>query len=148
MNRKPAVTYRVRSLTPRDYDAVLALWRATPGIGLDPVSDSRAAITRYLKRNPRLSFVAEIQGTLVGAVLSGHDGRRGYLHHLAVAAPYRRLGIGRALAARCLRGLARQGIPKCNLFLFRSNASGHSFWKYNGWKNRQDLALFQKTTTA
>jgi len=130
----------------RDFDAVISLWRGIPGIGLDEDCDSRAGITRYLKRNPGLSFVALVEGVIVGAVLSGHDGRRGYLHHLAVAASHRKHGIGRALTLRCLQVLEKQGIPKCNIFLFRSNAAGRAFWKHHGWNLRHDLSVLQKKT--
>ena len=138
--------YKIRKMTAYDYGAVVSLWRGIPGIGLDDDSDSRPGITRYLKRNPGLSFVALAQGAIVGAVLSGHDGRRGYLHHLAVAATHRKLGIGKALTLRCLRALEKQGVPKCNIFLFRSNAKGRSFWKHNGWNLRPDLSVLQKKT--
>ena len=129
-----------------DYDAVVTLWRGIPGIGLDDNSDSRRGITRYLKRNPGLSFVALVQGAVVGAVLSGHDGRRGYLQHLAVATTHRKLGIGKALTVRCLNALGKRRIPKCNIFLFRSNSKGRSFWKHNGWNLRLDLSVLQKKT--
>jgi Acetyltransferases len=138
--------YRIRQMTIRDYDAVISLWRGIPGIGLDDDSDSRVGITRYLKRNPGLSFVAQVQDMIVGAVLSGHDGRRGYLHHLAVVASHRRLGIGKTLTSQCLRALGKQGIPKCNIFLLRSNSKGSSFWKHNSWNLRQDLSVLQKKT--
>ena len=133
-------------MTIRDYNAIVSLWRRTPGIGLDDDSDSRLGITRYLKRNPGLSFVAQVQDMIVGTVLSGHDGRRGYLHHLAVDASHRKLGIGKTLTSRCLRALSKQGIPKCNIFLLRSNSRGRSFWKHNGWNVRQDLSVLQKKT--
>jgi N-acetylglutamate synthase len=136
--------YTIRQMTARDYDAVVSLWRGIPGIGLDDDSDSRSGIMRYLKRNPGLSFVALAQGLIVGAVLSGHDGRRGYLHHLAVATSHRKLGIGKALTLRCLSDLGKQRIPKCNIFLFRSNSKGRSFWKHNGWNIRNDLSVLQR----
>ncbi len=138
--------YRIRQMTIRDYEAVISLWCGIPGIGLDDNSDSRPGIARYLKRNPGLSFVAQIQDMIVGTVLSGHDGRRAYLHHLAVAAAHRKLGIGKILTSRCLRALGNQGIPKCNIFLLRSNFRGRSFWKHNGWNLRQDLSVLQKKT--
>jgi ribosomal protein S18 acetylase RimI-like enzyme len=130
----------------RDVRAVLALWRGLPGIGLDEDCDSPRGLARYLKRNPGLSFVACRGKAVVGAVLSGHDGRRGYLHHLAVARAHRKQGLGKALVARCLRSLAQQRIAKCNLFLFRSNAAGLAFWRHTGWKVRGDLNLVQKKT--
>jgi len=141
------MNFCIRRMTLADYEPVIALWRALPGIGLDDDSDSRKGIARYLKRNPGLSFVALAQGTVVGAVLSGHDGRRGYLHHLAVAPTHRKLGIGKALTQRCLEALGRNGIPKCNIFLYRSNAKGRAFWKHNGWDLRQDLSILQKRTS-
>jgi len=138
--------YRIRKMTIGDYDAVLVLWQETPGIGLDGESDSRAGIKRYFKRNPGLSFVAEVQGEIVGAILSGHDGRRGFLHHLAVAAAYRKLGIGKELTSRCLSALHKQGITKCSIFLFRSNKKGRAFWQHNGWDLRDDLSVLQEMT--
>ena len=135
-------------MTARDCEAVLALWRGTEGIGLDDDCDSPRGLTRYLKRNRGLSFVACAEDRLVGAVLSGHDGRRGYLHHLAVAGMHRKLGIGKALVERCLRSLAKQRIPKCNIFLFRSNAGGRAFWQHNGWNLRTDLCVLQRKTNA
>jgi ribosomal protein S18 acetylase RimI-like enzyme len=133
-------------MTCEDYDAVMGLWRVTPGIGLDDDSDSREGIERYLKRNPGLSFVAVEDGTIVGAVLCGHDGRRGYLNHLAVATSHRNRGIGKALTARCLDALAKRNIPRCNIFLFRSNAAGQAFWEHNGWESRENLSLMQRKT--
>jgi putative acetyltransferase len=138
--------YTIRRMTLRDYDAVVSLWRNVPGIGLDSDCDSRQGIARYLRRNPGLSFVACIDGMIVGAVLSGHDGRRGYLHHLAVRSAYRRIGIGKGLVSHCLRSLKKQGILKCNIFLIRSNARGRSFWEHNGWNLRRDLGMLQKMT--
>lgn len=139
------MSYKIRKMNGRDCKAVFALWRATEGIGLDDDCDTPRGLARYLKRNPGLSFVACDEDRLVGAVLSGHDGRRGYLHHLAVAGTHRRRGIGRALVARCLRSLAKQRIPKCNIFLFVSNAGGRAFWRHNGWKLRTDFVLQKKT---
>jgi N-acetylglutamate synthase len=81
---------------------------------------------------------------IIGAVLSGHDGRRGYLHHLAVAPDCRRQGIGRALVDACLDGLAALGIQKCNIFLLADNDLGKAFWKHNGWNERDDLKVLQK----
>jgi len=138
--------YRIRKMTERDSDAVLSLWRSTPGIGLDDDCDSRPGIARYLNRNKGLSFVACDGKKIVGAVLSGHDGRRGYLHHLAVAGTHRKSGVGKTLVSSCLRSLARQRIPRCTILLFKNNVSGRSFWRHNGWILRQNLDVMQKKT--
>ncbi len=138
--------FRIRQMAFGDYDSVVALWRSVPGIGLDEHCDSRLGIARYLKRNPGLSFVAYAADGIVGAVLAGHDGRRGYLHHLAVAPAHRKTGIGQALTSHCLQRLGKQGIPKCNIFVFRNNVQGQAFWKHNGWKRRADLIVLQTKT--
>jgi N-acetylglutamate synthase len=138
--------FRIRKMTVRDYNSVLSLWQGMPGIGLDDDCDSRSGVARYLKRNPGLSFVACCGAEIVGAVLSGHDGRRGYLHHLAVAPAHRRLGIGKALVARCLKALAASRIPKCNIFLLQSNFKGRAFWLHNDWNLRNNLRVLQKPT--
>jgi putative acetyltransferase len=130
-------------MTLADHDEVIALWRATEGIGLT-VSDEREAIGAYLTRNPGMSFVAVAGGRIVGAVLGGHDGRRGYLHHLAVTPTWRRRGIGRALVEAALKAA---GMLKCNLFLYAHNESGQTFWEKQGWAAREDLVLVQKPLT-
>ena len=127
-----------------DYAEVHALWRRCEGIGLSD-SDSREAITAYLARNPGMSAVArEKDGRLVGAVLCGDDGRRGYLHHLAVSPDARGRGIGALLLARCFERLGARGIDKCNIFLFGENEAGREFWLHAGWKPRPDLGILQK----
>ena len=132
-------------MTIGDYDEVAALWEKSEGVGLDDL-DTRENIEKYIERNPGLSFVARDGGKLVGAVLCGHDGRRGYLHHLAVDHEYRRRGIGKALVAECLAGLKALGIAKCNIFVFGENQDALTFWEADGWVGRSDLKLLQKWT--
>ena len=132
----------VRFFRVEDYDAVIALWRRTEGVGLNE-SDTRRAIAAFLRHNPRLSFVAEKNGRIIGAVLCGHDGRRGYLHHLAVAKRHRKRGIGRQLVSVCLAKLRKAGISKCNIFIFANNAEGMKFWTHTGWSLRTELRLMQ-----
>ena len=135
---------RVRPMTLHDYPEVLALWRRTEGMGLGE-SDSPASLGRFLAHNADLSPVALTpEGTIVGAVLCGHDGRRGALYHLAVDAAQRERGIARLLVDYCLARLAALGIHKCNVFLFRDNAAGKEFWVREGWNAREDLVLLQK----
>jgi ribosomal protein S18 acetylase RimI-like enzyme len=138
---------RIRAMTPVDYDAVIALWRATEGIGLSE-ADERGAIAAYLARNPGLSMVALRAEALVGAVLCGHDGRRGYIHHLAVVPAERGRGLGRTLAERCLLGLGALGIGKANIVVYATNAEGQAFWRATGWTGRDDLLVMQRPTEA
>ena len=139
--------WNVRPMEIDDFDAVIALWRVSEGVGLNE-SDTRPQIEAYLARNPRMSFVAHCDGQLVGAVLCGHDGRRGYLHHLAVAREARKRGIGRALVQASLASLKEAAIVKCNIFLFADNHAGEVFWTHTGWRGRTDLRLLQKSLIA
>jgi putative acetyltransferase len=124
----------LRPLTAADHAETVALWRATEGLGLGE-SDTAEAIAAFLARNEGLSPVAvDGAGRIVGAMLCGHDGRRGYLHHLAVARERRGQGIGKALVEFAVAGLRREGIPKCNLFIFDDNAAGRAFWEHLGWR--------------
>jgi len=134
----------ISEMKSEDYDDASALWRATEGIGLHDDVDSRDGIAAYLARNPGASHVARHVNQTVGAVLCGHDGRRGYLHHLAVAVPWRKKGVGRALVEACLAKLASFGIPKCNIFLFADNEFGEAFWMHTGWNERADLKVLQR----
>jgi N-acetylglutamate synthase len=126
-----------------DYDEVFSLWRQCEGIGLSD-SDSRENIQLYLKRNPGLSFGARGEGRIIGAVLAGHDGRRGYIHHLAVHPDRRRQGVGKKLVDRSLSALKEGGILKCHLFIFNTNTEGLAFWKSTGWELREDISVVSR----
>jgi ribosomal protein S18 acetylase RimI-like enzyme len=132
------VTYRLFTLA--DYDEVYSLWTATEGIGLS-TADTPDRIAIYLERNPGLSFVAKARGEVIGAVLCGTDGRRGYLHHLAVRLDWRGKGVGGELVKRCLAGLLQAGIDRCHLFVYKKNESGRAFWVHQGWRERLDLMI-------
>jgi putative acetyltransferase len=133
----------ISELTIDQYDEVVDLWRRCEGVGLSS-ADSRDRIEVYLDRNPGMSFVAGNEGQVVGAVLCGHDGRRGYIHHLAVDPRFRRKGIGKTLADHCLRGLRSAGIQKCHLFVFNDNETAIRFWEAEGWTVRTDISVISK----
>ncbi len=136
--------FQFRTMTEADIPLALALWRNTPGITLRD-ADSPAALARYLERNAGLSMVALHGATLAGVALVGHDGRRGYLHHVAVAPAYRRRGLGRELVQRCLTGLLAEGISKCHIFVNADNEDGKKFWHAVGWSERAGLQLMSIT---
>ncbi|CAH0292590.1 MULTISPECIES: GNAT family N-acetyltransferase [unclassified Pseudomonas] len=136
--------FSIRAMTLDDYDTVIELMRATPGISLRD-ADSRESTARYLARNPGMSFVAEIGGVLCGCVMSGHDGRRGYLQHLLVLPEYRRQGIAKALVGRCLTSLEAAGIDKCHLDVFKSNLAAARYWQSQGWQLRSDIDRYSFT---
>jgi len=130
--------FEIEPMETEDFDAVLSLWRGSEGLTMRDV-DAPDALARFLERNPGLSFVARVGGEIGGAVLCGHDGRRGYLHHLAVAPVRRRQGLGTALVERCLSALREAGIGKCHLFVLVDNEAGIAFWERNGWFLRTDF---------
>jgi ribosomal protein S18 acetylase RimI-like enzyme len=130
----------IREFTMADYPSAYALWKESEGIGLSQ-ADEPQNMARFLSRNPGLSFVAEEDGKIVGAVLCGNDGRRGFLHHLAVAKGRRRSGIGRDLAERCLSALAEAGVRKCHIFVLADNVEGQRFWRTTGWEERTTLKV-------
>lgn len=132
--------YEIRIMTIDDYDEVYALWQASAGIGLS-AADEREAIARFLERNPGLAFVARAGAELAGAVMVGNDGRRGYLHHLAVSSVHQRRGLGKALVDRCLSALGERGIHKCHIFVYAGNQSGRAFWEKAGFYLRPDLVI-------
>jgi putative acetyltransferase len=127
-----------------DHPEAMDLWRNTPGIGLS-AADGPEAVRAYMLRNPGLSLCARSGEALVGTVLAGHDGRRGYLHHLCVHEGYRNLGIGRLLVSRALDALAAEGMDKVHAFLFTDNAPGRKFWESTGWSWRTDIGVVSRT---
>ena len=136
----------IRLMTIDDYDAVYALWASLPGIGLHGHEDSREGMAYYLRRNPDSCFVAEEDGAIIGAVLFGNDGRRGYINHLAVAQEHQGRGIGKALLNAGLAVMRREGIPMCSLVVFRDNDAGNAFWDAVG-STRHESLLYRKLGT-
>lgn len=135
--------HSLRPMKAGDLPAVITLWRQTPGVGLSP-DEAEPMLQRYLERNPDLSKVAlGANGTIVGAILAGHDGRRGFLYHLAVAPSHRGLGLGRALAEAGVAGLRTCGVARVSIMVFATNAEGRAFWEHLGWKGRDDLRALQ-----
>jgi ribosomal protein S18 acetylase RimI-like enzyme len=128
-----------------DYGKVYELWKAAPGVGLRSLDDSEGGLKKILERNPGCSFVAEQDGELTGAILSGHDGRRGYIYHAAVKEGLRGQGIGKALVKTAESALGREGINKIGTVAFKVNIGANRFWKALGYSVREDLAYRDKS---
>ena len=125
------------------YDDVFEFWSRIPGIGLSSVDD-RLHIGSYLERNPGMSWLMRDCGKIVGAALCGHDGRRGYIHHLAVDPRHRGQGFGTALLQHCIDTLQKEGIQKSHVFVFNKNELGRGFWAAKGWQLRRDISIYSK----
>jgi len=148
----------IRIMEICDYENIYTLWLNTPNMGLNNLDDSKDGIAKYLERNPNTCFVAEEQGKLIGVILSGHDGRRGYIHpgclgeqdakrptsHTAVAIDKQRRGVGTALVNAALTALEREGINKVALVVFEKNEKGNAFWEKQGFTTRSDLIYRNK----
>ena len=137
----------IRQMTIEDYDGVYTLWLNTSGMGLNTTDDSREGIAAYLKRNPTTCFVSEHEGEIVGVILSGHDGRRGFIHHTAVSLKHRQEGIGSALVDSAMHALEQESIHKVALVVFEKNELGNRFWEKRGFTSRSDLIYRNKNIT-
>ncbi|MGN0333261.1 MAG: GNAT family N-acetyltransferase [Lachnospiraceae bacterium] len=135
----------LRVMTIDDYDQVYALWKQIHGFGIRSVDDSREGIDRFLKRNPTTSVVAVDEDKIVGAILCGHDGRRGCLYHVCVDENYRMRGIGKSMVVFAMEALKKEKINKVSLIAFTKNDIGNAFWNEIGWTKRMDLNYYDFT---
>ena len=135
----------VRVMKIDDYDQIYALWSKIKGFGIRSIDDSREGIERFLKRNPTTSVVAEEDGKIVGAILCGHDGRRGCFYHVCVDEKYRMRGIGKSMVVFAMEALKEEKINKVSLIAFTKNDIGNTFWKEIGWTKREDLNYYDFT---
>jgi len=135
----------IQELELTDYEAVRNLWQQAEELELAD-TDSPEGLARFLERNPGLSFVARADNRIIGAVLCGHDGRRGYIDQLVVHEDFRRQGIGRSLVSRCIYNLMRIGIRKWHLFVFEDNPGAIAFWSKLGWSERVELVTMSRSS--
>ncbi|MCR4908206.1 MAG: GNAT family N-acetyltransferase [Lachnospiraceae bacterium] len=136
---------KIRSMTFDDYDKVFSLWKSIRGFSMRSLDDSAEGVKRFLERNPGTSVVAEEEGSIVGAILCGHDGRRATFYHVCVHPDYRRRGIGKAMSVAALRALKEEGVNKVSLVAFTENDTGNAFWSGIGWTRRADLNYYDFT---
>ncbi len=129
----------IRKMTIADYDSVYDLWLNTPGMGLNNMDDSKQGIEKFLRRNPETCFVAEKDNRIIGVILCGNDGRRGYIYHTAVLVTERKRGVGTALVDAAVKALKNEGINKAALVVFSKNELGNSFWEKRGFITREAL---------
>ncbi len=135
----------IRQMNTDDYEDVKRLWLKIKGFAIRSIDDSREGIEKFLKRNPGCSVVAIEDDHIVGAILCGHDGRRGCLYHVCVDPEYRLRGIGKSMVVHCMQALQAEGISKVSLIAFTKNDIGNAFWKEIGWTRREDLNYYDFT---
>ncbi|WP_028976623.1 GNAT family N-acetyltransferase [Sporolactobacillus terrae] len=130
---------KIRRMRKEDYTEIYQLWTRSDGMGLRSLDDSVQGIEKFLKRNPNTNFIAVAHQKIVGVILCGHDGRRGYIYHTAVDRSYRRQGIGKQLVSVGIDALKKEGINKVALVVFSTNQAGNEFWQSIGFDQREDL---------
>ena len=135
----------IRAMTLEDYENVHALWMKIKGFAIRSIDDSKEGVERFLNRNPGISVVAEEDGKIVGAILCGHDGRRGCMYHVCVDPEYRLKGIGKRMVVFAMEALRKEKINKVSLIAFTKNDVGNAFWKEIGWTGRKDLDYYDFT---
>lgn len=133
-----------RKMLPADYGECRAIWESSPGVRI-VTADSPESVDAFLERNPGMSFVCTEEGEIVGTALCGHDGRRGFLYHVAVKPEYRGRRIGTGLVESCLGMLNAAGIDKCHVFVLTDNEVGNAFWG-SSWMKREDILVYSKNT--
>ena len=136
---------QIRKMTIDDYEAIYALWTSCKGMGLNSLDDTKEGIEKFLNRNPETCLVALSDGRIVGAIMVGTDGRRGYIYHTAVHPDYRRRGIAKALVEAALAAVERLGVNKVALVVFGRNKDGNAFWEKMGFTTREDIIYRNKT---
>jgi len=137
------VDIEIREMSIQDYEQAVELWNRMDGLALSE-ADSKERIEAYLLRNEGLSFVAAAKERIVGTILCGHDGRRGFIYHVAVSPDYRGRKLGNRLVEKSLEQLKVQGIDKCHLFVLEDNALGGKFWSAVGWQKRNGFYIYSK----
>ena len=128
-----------REFLIEDHEAAVELWKRVEGLDVAE-GDDRETIRRFLGQNRGLSRVATDGPTIVGAALCGHDGRRGYIYHLAVDPNYQGRGLGKCLVDECLGGLRRVGLERANILVAKDNPRGREFWRRTGWEDLDGAA--------
>ena len=140
--REEKTVYTIRTMTIEDYEGVYALWMSIKGFAIRSIDDSKEGVARFLLRNPDTSVVAEEDGRIIGAILCGHDGRRGCLYHVCVRQECRMRGVGKAMVVFCMEKLKAEQISKVSLIAFTANDVGNAFWRRIGWTKREDLNYY------
>ena len=138
--------YKIIEMKLSEYNEVYSFWKSINGLGLSS-ADTKKNIKKYLAKNPGMSFVAKAEDYIIGTILAGHDGRRGYIYHFAVDEEFREKGIGKLLLSRVIQKFKSENILKCHLFVYKYNEIGKKIWEQLGWELREDIFVMSKEIT-
>ena len=134
----------VRKTVITDYNQMHELWLSCTGMGLNNLDDSEKGIAAFIARNPDTCFVAEENSQIIGTIMAGNDGRRGYIYHMAVSPDFRNRGVASRLLESVVTELTDLGIAKAALVVYGQNDAGNAFWESQGFKVRTDLVYRDK----
>lgn len=134
------ISSKIQTVLPGDLEDLTTFWRSIQGVGLGK-GDDPDSLLRFIRRNPATCFLIRNEAKIVGSVLGGFDGRRGYIYHLAVCPERRRQGLGRVLMDTVCRALEKQGAHKIHLFVLNANSDVMGFYQRLGWNRRTDIQV-------
>lgn len=133
---------KIRTMNSRDHGELVRLWSSFPGNAITG-ADSPKEFEAFLAKNGSFCFTACEDDEVVGSVMAGSDGRRGYVYHLAVRADHQRKGFGGALMRRVEDALLKSGLEKIHLFIFSDNPA-IAFYEKSGWHVRNDITVMSR----
>jgi ribosomal protein S18 acetylase RimI-like enzyme len=134
--------YQIRNYQPSDYAAVYAIWQACQlTLGL---SDTFKEVERVRLLHPALFLVMENEMSIIGTVMGSFDGRRGYVHHLAVAPEHQKNGCGTLLMHELEKRYEKMGAVKIHLFVEKRNQLVVRYYEKRQWQVRDDLIMMSK----
>jgi len=133
---------KIREFKIQDYTIVRTLWQVA-GLILRP-GDELEDVKLKLQRDPDLFLVAEQFDEIVGSVIGGWDGRRGWIYHLAVKPEHQRKGIGMGLVREVEKRLVAKGAKKVNAQVYKWNEQSYEFFRALGYESQPDLMMIGK----
>jgi ribosomal protein S18 acetylase RimI-like enzyme len=144
MTMMTAASLSIRCFEASDTDAVVALWQEALPEYRDvtrPHRNPHLSIANKMATQPELFFIARLDGRLVGTVMAGYDGHRGWMYSLAVDMAQRRLGIGTRLVAHAEAALTALGCPKVNLQVLSAKEEVRAFYEALGYRADAVISL-------
>ncbi|MFX1390330.1 MAG: GNAT family N-acetyltransferase [Promethearchaeota archaeon] len=130
---------KIEEFAMEDYDNIITLWRKTEiSVGS---TDTSEEIEKMLKRNPKLFLIGKLDEKVIGVVMGAFDGRRGYVHHLAIDPDYQKKGFGKKIMNELNTRFLKMGVHKIHLFIEKYNKEVVDFYKHLGWEKRDDLIM-------